>query len=117
VVISLKSEQNRKTEISRVRKITVDVVAMSPIDGKEFEAGSVNLKEEILTFLKTHKDNAYTADEIMNATSLQTNLDLEVAPKISVFIAANFVAFLNDLAADGWVRRKVVRNRMYFMAV
>jgi hypothetical protein len=90
---------------------------MSPIDRKGFEAGSVNLKEEILAFLNTHKDKAYTADEIMNRTSLQTSLDLKAAPKISIFITANFVAFLNDLAADGWIKSKVVNNRMYFMAV
>ena len=108
--------RRRKTEISRVRKTSVYVVTMSPIGRKEFEKGSINLKEEILTFLNTNKDKAYTADEIMNATSIQTRFDLVVAPKISVFVSANFIAFLNDLAADGWVQRKVVNNRMYFTA-
>jgi hypothetical protein len=43
-------------------------------------------------------------------------MDLETAPKISIIIAANFVAFLNDLAAEGNIKRKVVSNRMYFMS-
>ncbi len=88
-----------------------------PIDRKKFEMGSVNLEEEILAFLNARKGKAYTSDEIMNATSFHTDFDLIAAPKISVFIVANFVAFLNDLAAKGKIRRKVVNNRMYFIAV
>jgi hypothetical protein len=92
------------------------VAAMSPIGEKEFEKGSVDLKKEILAFLNKNRDKAYTADEIMGATSFKTGFDFETAPKISVFIASNFVAFLNDLAVDGCVKRKVVNNRMYFMS-
>jgi hypothetical protein len=88
-----------------------------PIDQKEFERSSVNLEEEILAFLKAHRSKAYTSDEIMNATSFHTEFDLIAAPKISVFIVANFVAFINDMAAEGKIKRKVVNNRMYFMAV
>jgi hypothetical protein len=91
---------------------------MSPIERKEFEKGfSIKLKEEILAFLKKNKDKAYTAEEIMCGTSFQTSFDLEAAPKVSVFVAANFTAFLNGLVADGWIKRNVVSNRMYFMAV
>lgn len=88
---------------------------MSPITDKEFENSSINLKEEIIAFLKEHQDKAYTAEEIMNKTSLQTSLDLVSAPNITFFIASNFVAFLNDLAVSGEIKRKVARNRMYFM--
>jgi len=88
-----------------------------PIDQKEFERSSVNLEEEILAFLNAHRSKAYTSDEIMNATSFHTEFDLIAAPKISVFIVANFVAFINDMAAEGKIKRKVVNNRMYFMAV
>jgi hypothetical protein len=88
---------------------------MSPIGREEFEKGSVDLKEEILAFLSKNRDKAYTADEIMSGTSLKTSFDFEAASKLTVFIAANFVAFLNDLAAKGSIQRKVVNNRMYFM--
>jgi hypothetical protein len=88
-----------------------------PIDQKEFERSSVNLEEEILAFLKAHRGKAYTSDEVMNATSFHMEFDLVVAPKICVLIVANFVAFVNDMAAEGKIKRKVVNNRMYFMAV
>ena len=88
-----------------------------PIDQKEFERSSVNLEEEILAFLKAHRGKAYTSDEIMNVTSFHTEFDLIAAPKICVFIVANFVAFINDMAAEGKIKRKVANNRMYFMAV
>jgi len=88
-----------------------------PITRKEFEKRSIDLEKEIVDFLNAHKGNAYTSDEIMNATSFHTDFDLVAAPKITVFIAANFVAFINDLAARGEIRRDVVNNRMYFTAL
>jgi len=75
------------------------------------------LEKEILAFLEANREKAYTSDEVMYKTSFQTQLDLTAAPKISVFIAANFVAFINDMAAKGEIKRKVVNNRMYFIAV
>jgi hypothetical protein len=52
----------------------------------------------------------------MNATSFHTEFDLNAAPKTTVLIAANFVAFINGMAEKGEIRRKVVNNRMYFIA-
>jgi hypothetical protein len=88
-----------------------------PITRKEFEKRSINLENEIVDFLNAHRDRAYTSEEIMNATSFHTEFDLISAPEITVFIVSNFVAFINDLAARGRIRRKVVNNRMYFTAV
>jgi hypothetical protein len=88
-----------------------------PITRKEFERRRVNLEKEIVDFLNAHSDRAYTSDEIMSATSFHTEFDLVAAPKITVFIAANFVAFINGLAAKGKIRREVVNNRMYFTAI
>jgi hypothetical protein len=85
-----------------------------PITRKEFERRAINLEKEIVDFLEAHRDNAYTSDEIMNATSFHTDFDLEAAPRTTVLIAANFAAFINDLAARGEIRREVVNNRMYF---
>jgi len=87
-----------------------------PITQKEFKKSSIDLEKEIVAFLNARKDKAYTSDEIMGATNFHTDFDLQVTPKISFFVAANFVAFLNDLAAKGKIRRKVVNNRMYFTA-
>jgi hypothetical protein len=87
-----------------------------PITRKEFERRAINLEKEIVDFLEAHRGNAYTSDEIMNATSFHTEFDLDAAPKTTVLIAANFAAFINDLAARGDIRREVVNNRMYFTA-
>ena len=88
-----------------------------PIPRKEFDKRAIDLEKEIVDFLNVHKDNAYTSDEIMNVTSFHTEFDFEAAPKITVFIASNFVAFINDLAARGKIKRNVVNNRMYFTAL
>jgi len=87
-----------------------------PIARKEFERSAARLEKEIVDFLNANMDNAYTSDEIMAKTSFHTEFDFEAAPRIAVLIAANFVAFTNDLAAKGKISSKVVNNRMYFTA-
>ena len=87
-----------------------------PIDKKKFERVSNRLEEEILSFLKKHKGKAFTADEIMREASFYVYLDLPVSSKTSSFMVANFVAVLHDLVSKGVISRKVVDNRMYFMA-
>jgi len=86
------------------------------IDKKRFESVSDRLEEEILSFLKKHKRKAFTADEIMGSTSFCVYLDLPVTSRTSPFMIANFVAVLHDLVSKGEISRKVVDNRMYFMA-
>ena len=93
------------------------MTAMSPIERKEFEKKSPDLKQEILAFLNAEPHKAYTSDEIMVKTHLKTDLDLSVGAKVSVFIAANFIAFLNDLATQGLIERKAINNRMYFASI
>jgi hypothetical protein len=88
-----------------------------PITRKEFKKGSTNLEKEITDFLNTHKDKAFTSDELMSATSLHTEFNMTAAPKTTVLIAANFVAFINDLATKGKISRQVLNNRMYFSVV
>jgi hypothetical protein len=88
-----------------------------PITRKELEKRAINLEKEIVDFLNEHNGNAYTSDEIMSATSFHTDFLLDAAPKTTVLIAANFVAFINDMAARGEIRREIVNNRMYFTAV
>jgi hypothetical protein len=88
-----------------------------PITRKEFERKAPNLEKEIVGFLNANAGNAYTSDEIMAKTSFHTEFDFDAAPRTSVLIAANFIAFINDLAAEGKIERKVVNNRMYFTAL
>jgi hypothetical protein len=75
------------------------------------------LEQEIVTFLNVRKDKAFTSNEIMGATNFRTDFDLHATTGISVFVVANFVAFLNDLAMKGKIQRKVVNNRFYFTAL
>jgi hypothetical protein len=92
-------------------------VISTPITRKEFKTSPINLEDEIFSFLNARKGKAYTSDEIMGATNFHTDFDLQITTKISVFVVANFTAFLNDLATKGKIQRKVVNNRMYFAAV
>jgi hypothetical protein len=87
-----------------------------PITRREFKTRPIDLEKEIIDFLNAHRNKAYTSEEVMNATSFHTEFNLVAAPKITVFIVANFAAFINDLAAKGKIRREVVNNRMYFTA-
>lgn len=105
------------TTIICLTRATSQIVNLMPITRKEFEKSSLNLEEEIVAFLNAHRDKAYTSDEIINATNLRADFDLDATTRISVFVVANFVAILHDLVAKGKIRRKVVNNRMYFIAV
>jgi Pyruvate/2-oxoacid:ferredoxin oxidoreductase gamma subunit len=66
--------------------------------------------------LKARKGKAFTAEEIMGSTSFHVDFDSPVTSKTSTFVAANFVAVLHDLVGKGHIIRKVVNNRMYFIA-
>lgn len=88
-----------------------------PIEREEFERSSKDLEEEIISFLSARRGKAFTSDEIMGSTSLHAYFDLHATMKIDTFVVANFVAVLHDLVAKGKIRRKVVNNRMYFIAL
>jgi hypothetical protein len=77
---------------------------------------TANIEEEIAAFLKTRKEKAFTAEEIMGSTSFHVDFYSPETSKTSTFIAANFVAVLNDLVGKGQIARKAVNNRMYFMS-
>lgn len=87
-----------------------------PIDKEEFEKVSKSLEKEIISFLNKHKEKAFTSDEIMKSTNFKADFDLPETTKISTFVVANFVAVLHDLVRKGKIERKVVNNRMYFIA-
>ena len=87
-----------------------------PIDKERFEMISNRLEEEMISFLKKRKGKAFTADEIMGSTSFHVDFDVPGTSKTATFIVANFVAVLQDLVSKGKISRKVVNNRMYFMA-
>ena len=85
-----------------------------PIEKEKFMKTTTNLEAEIASFLKAHKEKAFTAEEIMGSTSFHVDFDSPTTSKTSTFVAANFVAVLNDLVRKGQVAKKVVNNRMYF---
>ena len=87
-----------------------------PIDKEKFERVSIKLEEEIISFLKKRQEKAFTADEIMGSTSFHVDFDVAGTSKIAMFMAANFVVVLQDLVSKGKLSRKLVNNRMYFMA-
>ena len=87
-----------------------------PIDKEKFEMVSIKLEDEIISFLKKRPEKAFTADEIMGSTSFHIDFDLAGTSKIAMFMAANFVSILQDLVSKGKLSRKLVHNRMYFMA-
>jgi hypothetical protein len=87
-----------------------------PIEKEKFVMVSSNLEEEIASFLNARKGKAFTSEEIMGSTSFHVDFDSPGTSKVSTFIAANFVAVLHDLVGKGQITRKVVNNRMYFIA-
>jgi hypothetical protein len=90
---------------------------LMPIEKEKFVNVSSNLEAEIVSFLKARKGKAFTAEEIMGSTSFHVDFDLPITSKVSAFVAANFVAVLHELVSKGQIARKVVNNRMYFIAV
>jgi len=85
-----------------------------PIEKEKFMKTTTNLEAEIASFLKTRKEKAFTAEEIMGSTSFHVDFDSPTTSKTSTFVASNFVAALNELVRKGQVAKKVVNNRMYF---
>jgi hypothetical protein len=85
-----------------------------PIEKEKFMKATIDLEAEIASFLKSRKEKAFTAEEIMGSTSFHVDFDSPETSKTSTFIAANFVAVLNDLVRKGQAARKAVNNRMYF---
>ena len=70
------------------------------------------MEAEIASFLKAGKEKAFKAEEIMGSTSFHVDFDSPTTFKTSTFVAANFVAVLNELVRKGQVAKKVVNNRM-----
>ena len=87
-----------------------------PIEKEKFIKTTTDLEAEIATFLKAHKEKAFTSEEIMGITSFHVDFDSPTTSKTSTFVAANFVAVLNDIVRKGKAEKKVVNNRMYFMS-
>jgi len=90
-----------------------------PITKKKFEGGKLHSKveAEIISFLKERKDGAFTSQEIMGGIRYHTDFSTPEISKMSTFAIADFTTLLHDLVRQGNIRMKVVRNRMYYMAV
>jgi hypothetical protein len=90
-----------------------------PINKQEFENGKLHgrLEEEILSFLNERKERAFTSQEIMEGIRYHTEFSTPEISKMSTFAIADFTAFLHHLVEKGKIRMKIVRGRMYLMAV
>jgi len=90
-----------------------------PITKKKFEGGKLHSKveEEIVSFLKERKEGAFTSQEIMGGIHYHTDFSTPEISRMSTFAIADFTTLLHDLVRRGSIRMKVVRNRMYYMAI
>lgn len=90
-----------------------------PIDKEKFASGKLHSKveDDIVSFLSERKERAFTSQEIMGGVHLHTDFGTPEIAKMSTFAIADFTALLYDLVRKGKVKMKVVRGRMYFMAV
>ena len=79
---------------------------------REIHEDNHQLEAEIASFLKAHKEKAFTTEEIIGSTSFHVDFDSPTTSKTSTFVASNFVAALIDLVRKGQVAKKVVNNRM-----
>jgi len=90
-----------------------------PITKQKFEGGKLHSKveDEILAFLKERKEGAFTSQEIMGGIHYHTDFSTPEISRMSTFAIADFTTLLHDLVRRGSIRMKVVRNRMYYMAI
>ena len=90
-----------------------------PITKQKFEEGKLHSKveEEILSFLKERREGAFTSQEIMGGIHYHTNFTTPEISKMSTFAIADFTTLLHHLVRQRNIKMKVVRNRMYYMAM
>ena len=90
-----------------------------PISKTKFEGGKLHSKveDEILSFLEERKEGGFTSQEIMGGIHYHTDFSTPEISRMSTFAIADFTTLLHHLVRQGSIRMKVVRNRMYFMAM
>ena len=90
-----------------------------PIAKKKFAEGKLHSKveDEIISFLKERKEAAFTSQEIMGGIHYHTDFSTPEISKMSTFAIADFTTLLHDLVRQKSIRMKIVRNRMYYMAI
>ena len=90
-----------------------------PIHKQEFEDGKVHSKveEEIIFFLKERKERAFTSQEVMEGIRYHTEFSTPEIIKMSTFAVADFTNFLYHMVEREKIKMKIVRGRMYFMAI
>ncbi|MBA7705707.1 hypothetical protein GH146_00740 [archaeon] len=90
-----------------------------PIAKKKFAEGKLHSKveAEIISFLKERKEAAFTSQEIMGGIHYHTDFSTPEISKMSTFAIADFTTLLHDLVRQKSIRMKIVRNRMYYMAI
>ena len=89
-----------------------------PVDKTEFESGKLHsgLEDEIISFLGSRRERAFTSEEIMGGLDYRTEFSTPEIIKISTFAISDFTALLYDLVKRGRISMRVVRGRMHFTA-
>ena len=90
-----------------------------PITKIKFERGKLysKVEAEILSFLKERKGAAFTTQEIMGGIHHHTDFSTPEISKMSTFAIADFTTLLHEMFKQKKIRMKIVRNRMYYMAM
>jgi hypothetical protein len=88
-----------------------------PIAKAEFQNGRrySEIEDDVTSFLKERKDNAFTSQEIMAGVHFQTDFSTLETTRISTFAVADFISLLYEMVSKGKISAKIVEGQMYFM--
>jgi hypothetical protein len=88
-----------------------------PIAKAEFQNGRRynEVEDDITSFLKERKDNAFSSQEIMAGVHFQTDFSTLETTRISTFAVADFTSLLYEMVSKGKIIARIVEGQMYFM--
>jgi len=89
-----------------------------PIAKTEFQNGKRynEVEDEITSFLKERKENAFTSQEIMAGVHFHSDFSSLETARISSFAVADFISLLYEMVSKGKLIAKIVEGQMFFMA-
>ena len=89
-----------------------------PIGKAEFRSGKHynEIEDDITSFLKERKENAFTSQEIMAGVYSRIDFSTLETTRISTFAVADFTSLLYEMVSKGKLTAKIVEGQMYFMA-
>jgi len=76
----------------------------------------MEIEDDITTFLRERKENAFTTQEIMAGVHFPTDFSTQETTRISSFTVADFAALLYEMVRKGRIAARIVEGLMYFTA-